>query len=83
LSDRHQLRAHTLCACDGSLNEGKKEKAMSKLYNLMPRLKQDERGLTAVEYAVLGAIIVAAIGVAGAQFQTELTAAFTSLFDSI
>lgn len=56
---------------------------MSKLYNLMLRLKQDERGLTAVEYAVLGAIIVAAIGVAGAQFQTELTAAFTSLFDSI
>lgn len=44
------------------------------------RLLGDERGLTAVEYAVLGAIVVAAIGVAGKSFETNLTTAFTALF---
>lgn len=46
------------------------------------RLAGDEAGLTAVEYAVLGAIVVAAIGLAGAQFKTHLVAAFTALFAS-
>lgn len=41
---------------------------------------RDEKGLTAVEYAVLGGIIVAAIGVAAASFQTNLSAAFNAMF---
>lgn len=41
---------------------------------------QDERGLTAVEYAVLGAIIVGAIGVATAGYEGALTGAFEDLF---
>ncbi|TCM15367.1 pilus assembly protein Flp/PilA [Novosphingobium sp. PhB165] len=44
------------------------------------RLKTDERGLTAVEYAVLGAIVVGAIKLVGTDFTTSLTAAFKSLF---
>jgi len=47
------------------------------------RLIKDERGLAAVEYAVLGAIVVAAIVAIGTQFQTNLARAFTSLFNSI
>jgi len=47
------------------------------------RLIDDERGLAAVEYAVLGAIVVAAIVAIGDQFQTDLAAAFSSLFSSI
>ncbi|WP_394660008.1 Flp family type IVb pilin [uncultured Novosphingobium sp.] len=49
-------------------------------YKLFARLATDDRGLTAVEYAVLGAIVVAAIGVVGTQFQTGLGAAFGKLF---
>ena len=48
---------------------------------LIGALIKDERGLTAVEYAVLGAIVVAAITLAGASFQTNLVAAFDALFD--
>ncbi len=46
------------------------------------RLQTDERGLTAVEYAVLGAIVVGAITSVGAGFKTSLQAAFTNLFTS-
>lgn len=47
---------------------------------LMARLAADERGLTAVEYAVLGAIVVGAITAIGATFRADLAAAFTALF---
>ena len=43
------------------------------------RLMTDERGLTAVEYAVLGAIVVAAIGGVGSTFGTSLRDAFNNL----
>lgn len=46
----------------------------------MIRLQTDERGLTAVEYAVLGAIVVGAIVTVGGQFETDLGAAFGKLF---
>lgn len=49
---------------------------------LLKRLSKDERGLAAVEYAVLGAIVVAAIAAVGTTFETDLTAAFTGLFDA-
>jgi pilus assembly protein Flp/PilA len=47
------------------------------------RLRNDQRGLTAVEYAVLGGIIVAALVVVGAQFQTGLSGAFTTMFSKV
>ncbi len=48
---------------------------------LLSNLAKDTRGLTAVEYAVLGAIVVAAIVAVGSTFQTNLAAAFGHLFD--
>ncbi|WP_150291500.1 Flp family type IVb pilin [Sphingobium estronivorans] len=56
---------------------------MKKWTQLLARLKRDERGLTAVEYAVLGAVVVAAIVAVGTNFQTQLGAAFTTMFNSI
>lgn len=56
---------------------------ITKLNELMIRLRTDESGLTSVEYAVLGAIVVAAIVAVGAQFQTQLGAAFTALFNQV
>ena len=48
---------------------------------LLASLIRDARGLTAVEYAVLGAIVVAAITAVGTQFQADLGTAFGNLFD--
>lgn len=53
---------------------------MIKTVKLVRRILGDEAGLTAVEYAVLGGIIVAAIGVAAASFQGNLTTAFNDMF---
>ncbi|AXB79235.1 Flp family type IVb pilin [Novosphingobium sp. P6W] len=53
---------------------------MTSIQNLMIRLRSDERGLTAVEYAVLGGIVVAAIVGIGTAFDADLTAAFGNLF---
>lgn len=44
------------------------------------RLAGDKRGLTAVEYAVLGAIVVAGIVAVGSAFKADLASAFTNLF---
>lgn len=52
---------------------------MTSIQNLMIRLRSDERGLTAVEYAVLGGIIVAGLTTIGAAFRTELATAFGNL----
>ncbi|KKW91701.1 MULTISPECIES: Flp family type IVb pilin [Sphingobium] len=53
------------------------------LGSLIAKLARDEKGLTAVEYAVLGAVVVAAIVAVGANFKTQLGAAFTTMFNSI
>ena len=47
------------------------------------KLIRDERGLTSIEYAVLGAVVVAAIVAVGGAFETNLAAAFTSLFAKV
>ena len=49
---------------------------------LIAKLARDEKGLTAVEYAVLGAVVVAAIVAVGTNFRTQLGAAFTTMFNS-
>jgi pilus assembly protein Flp/PilA len=56
---------------------------MSTFRKMMIRLAQDERGLTSVEYAVLGGIVVAALVGIGTAFQTNLTDAFNNLFSLI
>lgn len=43
------------------------------------RLATDDHGLTAVEYAVLGGIIVGGLGLAGRAFSIELQSAFAAL----
>lgn len=53
---------------------------ITKLNELMIRLRTDESGLTSVEYAVLGAIVVGAIVAVGTQFNQQLAAAFAALF---
>ncbi|WP_159979599.1 MULTISPECIES: Flp family type IVb pilin [unclassified Novosphingobium] len=53
---------------------------MTSIQKLMTRLRSDERGLTAVEYAVLGAIIVGAIGAVGISFRASLVTAFAGIF---
>lgn len=50
------------------------------MYKFLARLATDDRGLTAVEYAVLGAIVVGAIVAVGTQFNDDLGSAFTNLF---
>ena len=50
---------------------------------LLGKLMKDERGLTAVEYAVLGAIVVGAIVAVGTQFEADLGAGFGGLFDEV
>jgi pilus assembly protein Flp/PilA len=56
---------------------------MKTVKSLIRKLARDEKGLTAVEYAVLGAVVVAAIVAVGANFQTQLGAAFSTMFNSI
>lgn len=53
------------------------------LGSLIAKLARDEKGLTAVEYAVLGAVVVAAIVAVGTNFKTQLGTAFTTMFNSI
>jgi pilus assembly protein Flp/PilA len=53
------------------------------VFNFVNRLRNDERGLTAVEYAVLGGIIVAGLVALGTTFDDGLKAAFTGLFDQV
>lgn len=53
---------------------------MNSILNLMARLRTDERGLTAVEYAVLGDIVVTALVAVGTAFNRDLLAAFGRLF---
>lgn len=52
---------------------------MNSILTIVTRLRSDERGLTAVEYAVLGGIIVGALVTIGAAFTGELTTAFADL----
>lgn len=52
---------------------------MITIRKLFGRLLGDERGLTAVEYAVLGAIVVGAISTVGTAFGSGLEGAFNEM----
>ena len=56
---------------------------IDKLRKFMKRLAGDQKGLTAVEYAVLGGVIVAAITALQTDFTNGLKGAFTALFNSV
>ena len=49
------------------------------VYRFFSRLANDDHGLTAVEYAVLGGIIVAGLLTIGGAFTDELGTAFGNL----
>jgi pilus assembly protein Flp/PilA len=51
--------------------------------NILARLRSDERGLTAVEYAVLGGIVVGVLATAGVTFSGALSDAFEGLVKNI
>ena len=47
--------------------------------NFIKSLARDERGVTAVEYAILAGAVVAVLSVAGVAFSGALSAAFTKV----
>lgn len=53
---------------------------MTHAINIFRLLRTDERGITAVEYAVLAAMVGVAIISMRADFAAELSNAFTGLF---
>jgi pilus assembly protein Flp/PilA len=44
---------------------------------------RDERGVSALEYAIMAGIVVVALTAVGAGFKTSLTGLFTTLFANI
>jgi Flp pilus assembly pilin Flp len=48
-------------------------------FTLLERLKADRRGITALEYAVLGSIVVAVIGVAATTLGGRLGTVFGTI----
>jgi pilus assembly protein Flp/PilA len=54
---------------------------MLKLIRLITFLRNDQRGITAVEYAVLAAMVGAAIIAVGPGFEDNLGNAFTNIFN--
>ena len=44
---------------------------------------RDERGVSAMEYAVLAGIVAVALGGVGAAFGTSVTTMFTTMFTAI
>ncbi|MGI4859191.1 MAG: Flp family type IVb pilin [Janthinobacterium lividum] len=53
---------------------------MSKFFKSFVR---DERGVSAMEYAVLAGIVAVALGTAGAAFNTNVAAMFSTMFTAI
>jgi Flp pilus assembly pilin Flp len=50
---------------------------------LLQRVKVDRRGVTALEYGVLTAIIVVALGLSATAISNKLTAIFTSIGNTL
>jgi pilus assembly protein Flp/PilA len=50
---------------------------------LMKAFVRDERGVSAMEYAVLAGIVVLALGAVAGTFSTKIGTMFTTLFDKV
>jgi pilus assembly protein Flp/PilA len=54
-----------------------------KMRKLLKAMVRDERGVSAMEYAVLAGIVVVALGAAAVTFNTKIAAMFTTMFTSV
>lgn len=50
---------------------------------LLKAFVRDERGVSAMEYAVLAGIVAVALGAVGATFNTQVSTMFTRMFTAI
>ncbi|WP_250440720.1 Flp family type IVb pilin [Caballeronia sp. AZ1_KS37] len=50
---------------------------------LMKAFVRDERGVSAMEYAVLAGIVVLALGAMASTFSTSVSSMFSSLFSKV
>jgi pilus assembly protein Flp/PilA len=50
---------------------------------LMKAFVRDERGVSAMEYAVLAGIVVLALGAVATTFNSSISTMFTSLFSKV
>jgi pilus assembly protein Flp/PilA len=55
------------------------EDEMTKIKDFAKRFWKDESGVTAIEYGVLGVLIIGAVAAAVGAFSGSLTTAFTSI----
>lgn len=53
------------------------------MLNFLKALRRDERGVSALEYAILGAVVLAAISVAVGALDADISAAFTGIGEAI
>ena len=53
------------------------------LFALLERVKVDRKGVTAMEYAVMAAAIIAVLAVAMTSFYTALSTKFTNIGNSL
>ncbi|MDR5754728.1 MULTISPECIES: Flp family type IVb pilin [Caballeronia] len=51
--------------------------------NFFKAFVRDERGVSAMEYAILAGIVVVALTAVGTQFNTGMGTLFTNLFNNI
>jgi pilus assembly protein Flp/PilA len=51
--------------------------------NFLKAFVRDERGVSAMEYAVLAGIVAVALGGVAATFNTSVSTMFTTMFSSI
>ncbi|ANB75370.1 pilus assembly protein [Paraburkholderia phytofirmans OLGA172] len=53
------------------------------MHTFLKAFVRDERGVSAMEYAVLAGIVVLALGGMAAAFNTSVSSMFSSLFKSV
>ncbi|TCF96611.1 pilus assembly protein [Paraburkholderia strydomiana] len=53
------------------------------MHKLLKAFVRDERGVSAMEYAVLAGIVAVALGAAGATFSSKVSTMFTTMFTAI
>lgn len=56
---------------------------MMMLVTYLQNLRADRRGISALEYGILGVVVVTAVAALGGQFQGAFQTVFTQLNDSV